>query len=656
MPMKQNVIPALSGLPHAREVQDYLIDMAIAVTGKKKPSSDYVHDLDRKSGIFVNRADLENILDAIRGVYAQKGYRKPWQLENDLIRLYQPDMPEAAIEIADYYTAEEQAPDHLTGYHHKTQVPLVMGLAALYAQTTEQPVSVVEVDYSNMRGTNEHFARLIGAAEDRPKDSVMHDAMLMTDYMSFVIAQTITKTIAATLNHTGMAEQAVQVPLRTGGDEIRIVIPNLPVEKTAGLLMQIHERIEQVTAMAGLHDHIHSKRPLDAWSNGFGACGTAFALQANGHHEYSNAIRLADRDIQATKTVIGQQRLDNPYFDSLKPADSTNQKIYTDRDIASSHYTDVMAAIAELHQKLVDIDIEPNPVPTLESLADDLQPDHFLTLSDIRTQFHSHLKQDLKDQNITLTPAQENILQIKVTRFPARDYSSGTLIARDLPAMAGAALRVHEHIARKTGNDQPVWTLGVSFHNLAGLNETLGHDVSNVVLHHQARHIIEESLFKAGIARDNFILGHMGGGEFRAVLQPVIPQPDGTIHCLDQMMMDQVSRDIERRTQLLNSIPLKHFAAVNNLHLEGADLPEYFADIENPRIELRPWENGITATVAACPYQVNGTVNTHESRRGGALISFIGNVLEEAVCERREQQSADPVTLHAPQKERLNFS
>ena len=654
MAVKQNVIAALSDLPHAQEVQEYLIDMAVAATGRKKPSSDYVHDLNRKSGVFVNSADLENILDQIQAIYLEQGYRKPWELENDLIRLYQPDMPEEAIAIADFYAAEELAPDHLTGYHHKTQVPLVMGLAAFYTKVTGRPVSVLEVDYSNMRGTNDHFAKLIGAAENMPPDSVMRDAMMMTDYMSFVIAQSITKTLEENLP----AEEATLIPLRTGGDEVRVVIPDLLPGDGEGLLHEIHARIEEATAMAGLHDHIHSKRPLDEWSNGFGACGTVFALTAEGHDHYSDAIRDADHAIQATKTSLGRQRLDNPYFESLKPPGSKDKAIYTDQALAATHYTAVMDAIAGLHQKLVNLDMEPAQAPTLESLADALQPDHFLTLPEIRAQFHVHLKEELKAKGITLTPAQENILQIKVTRFPAQDFASGTLMARDLPAMAGAALRVHEQIGRKTGNDAPLWTLGISFHNLAGLNETLGHDASNVVLHHQARHIVEESFFKAGIARENFVLGHMGGGEFRAIIQPVIPQSDGTLHLVSQEAMDQICRDIERRTRQLNATTLKHFATVNNLRLDTDRMPEYFADIQNPRMELRPSEDGITATLSARPYYADARMNTHESRRGGALAAFIGEGLEEAVRERREEQKAVFPTGHIPpagQKEKLGF-
>jgi len=653
--MKQNVIAALADLPHAREVQDYLIDMAIAVTGKKKPSSDYVHDLNRKSGIFVNNADLETVMDKICAIYLEKGYRKPWQLENDLIRQYQPGIPEIAIETADYYAAEELAPDHLTGYHHKTQVPLVMGLAALYGKTTGQPVSVLEVDYSNMRGTNDHFARLIGAAENRSPDSVMRDAMMMTDYMSFVVAQTITDTLSEHLPDN----TAAFVPLRTGGDEVRIVLPDLSTAETVNLLDEIHDRIETATAIAGLHDHIHSKRPLDEWSNGFGACGTVFALEAQGHNDYSDAIRDADHAIQETKAKIGQQRLHNENYDRLKPAESKNPAIYNDQALAASHYTDVMAAIAELHQKLVHFDMEPSPVPTLESLADDLKPNHFLTLPEIRSQFHLHLKEELKAKGVALTPAQETILQIKVTRFPAQDFSSGTLMARDLPAMAGAALQVHEQISQKTGDDAPLWTLGVSFHNLGGLNETLGHESSNVVLHHQARHILEESLFKAGIARENIVLAHMGGGEFRAIIQPIIPHEDGTIHRIDQRIIDNVCRDIEKRTSQLNLTTLKHFAAINRLNLDTDNLPETFGDIKNPRAELRPSENGITATICAQPYRVNTGMNTHEMRRGGALVSFIGSELEEAVRDRRESAKTLNQSAYTPlfeQKERLPFS
>lgn len=637
------VIESLAALPHAQEVQDYLINLAAAATGKKKPLPDLIPDLNRKSSIFVNAADINMVLDHIRTLYIDHGYRDPQDLENDLIRTLQPDMPDAAIEAADRYAADDMIPDQLTGYQQKTKVPLVMGLAALYEQTTGQPVSVMEVDYSNMRGTNEHFARLIGTAEGRSPDSVMRDAMNMTDYISLIVAQTITNTVQ---NHIGDREDVSMIPLRTGGDEVRIVLPGLPADEARALLTVVHDQIEHVTARAGLHDHIHSKRPLDERSNGFGACATIFELKANGHNAYSEAIKAADHDIQRTKAELGQARLNNPALNALKPSGSMDPNIYTDPDIAADHYTHVMAAMGDLYQKHVDIKLDANAVPSLESLATQLQPDHFLTLKQIEQSFHDHLLKDMKDQGLTLTREQERLLTAKVTKFPSADFASGTLIARDFPAMAGAALRVIDDINARTGQTEPPITLGVSFHNLAGLNETLGHEISNSVLHYQAHQIIGAAVHKEGIADENFVLAHMGGGEFRAVIQPVIPRDGANPHIITNQNLMNIYQSIQNGVETLNLIKVDDFIALHGGHMDTSVLPTYFADIQNPRAELRGTENGVIATIFIAPYKQPALPEQNAARRGGAIANFIGEHLFETVQERRIHALAALPTPH----------
>ncbi|AEP09087.1 GGDEF domain-containing protein [Micavibrio aeruginosavorus] len=638
------VIESLAALPHAQEVQSYLINLAAAATGKKKPSPDLIPDLNRKSGVFVTATDINMVLDHIRTLYIDNGYRDPQDLENDLIRTLQPDMPESAIAAADRYAADDMIPDQLTGYQQKTKVPLVMGLAALYEQTTGQPVSVMEIDYSNMRGTNEHFARLIGTAEGRSPDSVMRDAMNMTDYISLIVAQTITNTVQ---NHIGDRADVAMIPLRTGGDEVRIVLPGLPADEARAMLNDVHDQIEQVTARAGLHDHIHSKRPLDDRSNGFGACATIFELKANGHNAYSEVIKAADHDIQRTKTELGQNRLNNPALNALKPSGSMDPNLYTDPDIAADHYTHVMAAMADLYQKHVDIKLDINTIPSLESLATKLKPDHFLTLKQIETSFHDHLLTAMKDQGLTLTRDQERLLSAKVTKFPSTDFASGTLIARDFPAMAGAALRVIDDINARTGHNEPPMTMGVSFHNLAGLNETLGHEVSNSVLHYQAQHIIGAALHKEGIADENFVLAHMGGGEFRVLIQPVIPRDNAPPQIITNQNMMNVYQNIQTGVQALNVVRVDDFIALHGGHMDTSDMPDYIADIKNPRAELRGTEDGVVATVFIAPFKTDAISDKNASRRGGTITNFIGEKLFEATQDRRTQTLASLPSPHS---------
>lgn len=637
MAVRQAVIDELSTLPHAREVQDYLIDLTAAITGKKHPPADYIQDLNRKSGIFVTATDIHAVLADIATLYRDHGYKKPWDLENDLIRKHQPNLPEAAIARADFYAAEEMTPDHLTGYFHKTQVPLVMGLSALYEHTTGNPVSILEIDYSNMRGTNDHFAKLLATAEGTSPHATMQDAMALTDRASFIVAQTITDTLTHALQDR---DDITMIPLRTGGDEVRIVLPNLTPGEATMILKKIHADVETVTAQIGLHDHVHTKRPLDECSNGFGACGTIFALKASGQDDFNDAISNADRVIQDTKINLGRARLNNADFAALKPQGSTDPARYNNPDCAFQHLEAVLSNMAELHHGIVKLEDYESDIPRLEDLAQHGTPTHFLTLNQIQERFKSHLQDDLKHQDIVLTTAQEKLLDIKVKKFPAQDYATGTLMARDMPAMAGAALAVTASINEQFHHNHHPWTLGVSFHNLAGLNETLGHERSNIVLHHQAHAILEESLSRYGIARENMVLAHMGGGEFRAIIQPLIPGDDGTMRVITPHDIQNIQGEIKSRTESLNNTKISAFFTHYGIAKPNdAASPERFADIPNPRAELRHTESGITATISARAYSVDESLNTHTARRGGAMVAFIGEHLENAVRERREDNA-----------------
>jgi len=617
MSVRQNIIEPFALLPHGQDLQNYLITFAAAATGKKKPPADYIHDLKPHSGIFVDASDVGNLIDAIGAIYREKGYRSPSDLENDLIRKCQPGLSERAISIADHYTEAERAPDTLTGFQQKTQVPLTMALAALYQQSTGKPVSVIEIDFSNMRGTNEHFEQIIAAAENSTiTPFIQKESMTLTDKAAFIVASTIRRTIEG--DHP---QGKTFSPLRTGGDEVRIVLPDIPLEQANHLVENVHAAIEDVTARLDLHDHPHSKRPLDPISNGFGACAAAFELKAEGQQAYEDAVYLADQKIQKAKIDLGRKRQDSAYYDLLKPPGPRTPEIYKNSQLAQNHFMAVLKNIAGLNVDLeIDTDAKPKS-PAIEDLVQNLFPDHFLTLEQMHKAFSSHLESDLDAAGIMLTPEETRILRIKASRFPAIDHATGTLMARDLPAIAGVAAKITASLNERAQTNQPLWTMGASFHNLSGLNEALGHEAANAVLHRQAHDVIEQSLFRAGISRENFYLAHMGGGEFRALIQPVILDSDGSSRMIDKTTMQAVKEMIGQKTKILAG---------------------EFSNIENPREDLRPWENGITVTVITKPYEIDPQLNTSEFRRGGAIVASIGDHLLEEIQEKRKSYVQQP--------------
>ncbi len=640
MAMKQDIISDLSALPYAREVQDYLMNLSIARTGKKRPPTDYIYNLERKSGTFVTARDLHNVLSDICNIYKTRGYRVPWALENDLIHQYQPELSNEAIQAASLYAAEELNPDRLTGYFQKTQVPLTVGLSALYVQTTGQPVSILEIDYSNMRGTNEHFANLLATAQEKDKKNVMTEAMSLTDQAAFIIAQTITSTLRELLQGR---DDVTLIPLRTGGDEARIVIPNLKKDDADVFLKTIHDRVENVTALMGLHDHAHSKRTFDRTSNGFGASGAFLSLTPSGHYDFSETIKKVDQVITETKIKIGCARINSPEFNNIKLIGSTDPKKYTDRDTASDLIEFSILAMVSMHENIASLDQYPHRSPRLEEIIHAEHSDSFITRQKIQIHFAKLLKADIDSLGITLTPQQYNLLKIKIMKFPAEDFATDTLLSRDMPAMAGAAMAVVDSINKRFQRNDTPWTLGVSFHNLAGLNDLLGHEKANLVLHHLAHKIIEDSLFIAGITRENMVLSHIGGGEFHLIIQPAIPEEDGDIRVLRTDEIQSICESIIAKTQQLNEMKIADFFKNNGIeHSSLPTMAERFCDIKNPRAELQPSENGITATVSAKAYIVDEGLNTAQSRRGGALASFIGRQLEEAIQTRRAIRKNTP--------------
>ncbi len=653
MTNKHDVIKALSGLPYPGEMQDYLISLTAALTGKLKPPLDYINDLHDQKGIFVCENDLLQTIDALRGIFLRDGHLPPWALEDELIQMMHPRIPQQALDRANMYAQAELEADHLTHYLQKPQVPVVMGMAALYNQTTGNPVSCIEIDFSNMRGTNEHHAKILACAEGTDiSPEIMAEAMNLTDQSALIVADSILRTIEETLKKNLPDGGFSVIPLRTGGDEVRIVLTDIDEQSARSLLPTIHECIERETAKLGQHDHQHSKRPLDPWSRGFGASATVFTLSPDG--DLAEIIRKADHEISHEKIKIGKNRIDNPEYNQLKPTFSHDpHKLYTDPSAARQWLEDMMATMARLREPSdfnSDFDAYKSDIPSLEDAARACHHDHLMTLDQIHNHYLDCLRRDFQKSGLFLTPQEEKALAIKVRKFPAIDHASGTLMGGDLPAMAGAALATIDDISKKTGISAAPWVMGISFHNLAGLNDAdkgLGHDNANCVLHYQANNILRPALEKAGIHRDHMTMAHMGGGEFRMIIQPVIIESDGRTRTIDAHAMDALSRDIQRRVRDLNATDISSILKLYKRPCPSRLVGVALEEIENPRAELRPHENGVTVTTVACQYKPDLTINTHEWRRGGALVSFIGQTLTETIAERREKYE-DPQDRHRP--------
>lgn len=632
--LKRDIVPALQLLPYAREVQAWLVDFLSAATHKKNPPQDYITNLDRRSGLFVDSHDINQAVDFISVIYAEHGYLTPWQLEDRLIAAYNPRLPREAMNIAALFSAFEQSRDRLTNYYQKPQTPLVMGLSSLYEQTQNKPVSIFEIDFSNMRGTNEHNEKVVKAAyPDLSAGDISEIAMDLTDQYAFIVANAILKSVEDNVNKD--RKEAVKlIPLRTGGDEVRVVAVNMSAEEARAILPEIHNQIEAVTAMLGLHDHPHAKRPLDNLSNGFGAAGTTFPLAADG--QFNDALAEADKEIAHNKVDIGRTRALYNAFSALKPASFDLEKIYGQTLPAARYLDQVHDTMTSLRTEL-GAGLQPPPrVEIVEYVASRKKLTHIPGKEEVQKMIFDTFLASIKHHSIELTPAQEKVLKIKVLKFPQDDPSSGALSSRDFPALAGVSLQVVRNMNDITGRNDQLWTIGASFHNLSGLNETLGHGYSNLVLRAQAD-IMRKSLHAAGIADEHFCMAHMGNGDFYAAIQPCYRR-DGEIFTITAQDMNKVAQGIEERLQELNHMRISDFLKYNGI-TPPEGLPRHFAYLENPRDERLP---GLRVSVSSKPYESDPHLNTHGYRQGGAVKLFINDHLSATSAVNKARWATGP--------------
>jgi GGDEF domain-containing protein len=511
---------------------------------------------------------------------------------------------------------------------------MVMGLAALYKKTQQQEVSIFEIDFSNMRGTNEHNEKVIKAAyPDLPSRDASEAAMDLTDQYSFLVASVILKSVESRIN----ADRDLPVrliPLRTGGDEVRVVAINMSSEEAQAILPAIHDEIEATTASLALHDHPHAKRPLDNLSNGFGAAGATFLLEADG--QFNDAIAKADRDIAQNKIIIGQIRAENGSFAALKPPEFDLQRVYSDPIAASRHLDYLHETMSQLRQTLGTGPSPKSGAEIVEYITQKRMLGHIPGKDEIQQMMFDTFLASMRRRNITLTTDQQDVLKIKVLKFPQNDPSSGTLSSRDFPAMAGVAMQVVQNMNDFTRQNEHLWTMGVSFHNLSGLNETLGHGYSNLILHEQAA-IIRRGLHSAGLADRRFQMAHMGNGDFHVVVQPLYIDGDLSVRRVTAHDMNKVTMSIEDQLKKLNATPVEDFLKKHGV-TPPANLPPHFADIENPRDITLP---GLRASISAKPYETDALLNTHGNRQGGAVRQFIGEHLLEMTVLNKAKWAKD---------------
>lgn len=335
--------PALQGIFYKQELESFLDSFVLPpeITADSAPQAP-------------RRA--EEVLEDLRKLWTQneEAVLHPADLRHALLQKYMPDADPVLLKIFDDIERSNFKPEQMTGFLEKQHLGLVSGLGHLYAELTGKPVAMIEVDYSNMGGTNEFFRILLAAEKGlAPEELPVTDAFTYTDQSAKLLAKTIQSEVLETVTYnadstgnanfeytatidgnltqnytytttlSGDAPEQKSAPnynwvpdpekkpahnmlcIRAGGDELRVIAAGLDPKEFDALTDRIHEQIENHTANLDLHDHPHPKAPDDPNRSGFGAAVSIVDMRGI---DPASVVHYADLQIKANKHALGMAR------------------------------------------------------------------------------------------------------------------------------------------------------------------------------------------------------------------------------------------------------------------------------------------------------------------------------------------------------------
>jgi hypothetical protein len=623
---------------------------------------------DPKANVAALPKSSEQVLHDVKQLWQEKGFQSPNDLKAMLIDKY---LPDADPKVKDYIRQIESArgaPEATTGYLGKEHAYIATGLAHLYAKETGRPIAMVEADFSNMGGTNDHFTAMLkaerppqeGQTEEqisRANAEIKKQGMHMTDQAVGLLCKSLTSDLAAELP-TG----AKIVPIRTGGDEIRIIVTGVEDKaELARLTAVMHAGVEQHVAAMGLQDHAHLKAPNDAVRNGFGVALTTEDMRDIKSSD--TLIQELDGRINAAKRDIGLNRLGE--IDEATARETFRKKIesgelpvppgQTAEQVINAKIEEravnARAAAQELHgtnpmhnselqggsagfnsyvektsQALNAGPLSSAPLPGVLSSPEPIganRPEGIAPLAPLEERWNALAAQHLESEGVKLSPADQYMLKLSVGGLSAQDPSAQTFMPKIVgPTVEAYAAETEEFRKQWNPQDPAVkqalssaglksvgeltpQAMAVSFHNLAGLNSALGHHQADLVLRHMSNDIIEHSLNAAGIPPGPpkpYAIAHHGGGNFSVMIQPGGTGPDGKPWFASPDEIHKAQAEIEKRTAALNEVKIADFLATKGVPVTDEmknKMPQTFADIQDPKMrEVNGVKGGINGLLA----------------------------------------------------------
>jgi len=580
------------------------------------------------------------VLQDVKAIWQDKGFLTPAALTLALIDRYTPDAaPEYKAYVAEV-EAVRDAPEATTGYLAKDHAYTATGLAHLYAVEMKQPIAMVEADFSNMGGTNNYFAALL-ESEGVPQTEAAKKGMALTDAAVRLLCNSLAADAAA-----AMPKGASLVAIRTGGDEIRLLITGIEdKEQLDRLADRMHVGVERHVAAMGLQDHAHLKAPGDAKRNGFGV-----ALAIQDMRDIANPQTLVqelDARITQTKNDLGLARIgkiDKELVQAeieaqlasgefVPPAGqaaaafvagkveamehaaqkvaahlhSLNPQHNTQLQGGSLGFRQYLTAMAERYGGPRPKPEAPGRLTTPDPIGDN-RPEGVPPLAPLEARWNAIAIEDLAEKGVSLNAAERHLLKLSVSGLAAKDPSAQTF----MPGIVGLTVEAY---AAETAEFRGLFNaadtvvkqklaeaglasleqlvpqaMAVSFHNVAGLNAALGHHQADIVLRHMAAGIIEQAMHAAGIPEGPpkpYAVAHHGGGNFSVMVQPGGFSPEGTPWFASYTEMRLAELEIERLTRQLNGKSVAVFLDGAGVALSAEArqlLPATFGDIADPKV------------------------------------------------------------------------
>ncbi len=618
--------------------------------------------------------DVAAVVRDTKAIWQRKGLLTPAELRSELLQTYLADAPPAIRTYLHDIELSRNTPEQVTGYLNKEHAYTGTGLSHMYARETGRPVGMIEVDFSNMGGTNDEFLRRMAAKQGIAIDRIPR-------FMAEQLTDRAVKLLASGMVHdlAGILPEGTRIiPIRTGGDEVRIMFDG-PVP--AGLADRLHAGIEQRVAQMGLQDHPHTKDPGNPARNGFGAAVTVRDLGTITNPEHLS--RILDDEIRHAKNDLGQKRREGPQADALRAQNPMHNPALLQGLDGFNRYVDTTLPTLNvpdlLHPGYLPFSLA-GQIPAGRYRSDGVAP-----LATLDRRRFALAQADLERQGITLNDLEGHFLRQSIVGMTPVDPAAQVHMPKDMVGLIEVYAKESEDYRGQFNPGDPVVKkaladaglvslaevkpqgMAVSYHGLASLNNVLGHHQADLVLRHLGRDIIGDSFRAAGVpadARPPYTIAHHGGGNFSVVVQSGTRDAQGHPVFMSPDRMKVVSDGIMQRLDDLNARPVADFLAQRGVQVDAglqqrlqAEGVRTFADLPDSKVrnvtvpdgtKVQGRVCGLMAVTTALPIEP-GMPATH-------VLGHLRNTADARMDTAREERiraspQAQPVPPPPPQPE-----